>query len=274
MSTALADPPVGQPLLIHQRDYLSYSALSTYRQCPLKFHFKYVAGLPEETVSSSLVFGGAIHAAIEFWFTERLAGNPEPDLDTLLDVYQSAWRERSLEEVRFGKKEDVNSLGQLAERVLTAFTVSEMARPAGRVIGVEEELRGIVVPGCPELLARFDLVTEEPDAVIVTDFKTSRSRWSREQAESSGEQLLFYHELASSLVPGKDVRLQFAVVTKTKSPVCEIHEVPVDEQAVKRVQRVVERVWAAIEAGVFYPAPSLMNCPSCAFREPCRRWRG
>ena len=47
------------------RDYISWSAISTFRSCPLKYWFRYVAGLPEESVSSALVFGTGIHAAIE-----------------------------------------------------------------------------------------------------------------------------------------------------------------------------------------------------------------
>jgi hypothetical protein len=41
------------------RDYLSYSQVSTYQACPLKWYFQYVAGLPPEQVAASLVFGGA-----------------------------------------------------------------------------------------------------------------------------------------------------------------------------------------------------------------------
>jgi hypothetical protein len=36
----------------------------------------------------------------------------------------------------------------------------------------------------------------------------------------------------------------------------------------------VERVWRAIESGVFYPAPSTMSCSSCGYREACRAWMG
>ena len=45
------------------RDYISWSALSTFRTCPLRFYYRYVAGLPEESVSAALVFGGGVHAA-------------------------------------------------------------------------------------------------------------------------------------------------------------------------------------------------------------------
>jgi hypothetical protein len=38
------------------RDYVSWSAISTFRTCPLKYKFRYVDGLPEESVSSALVW--------------------------------------------------------------------------------------------------------------------------------------------------------------------------------------------------------------------------
>jgi hypothetical protein len=43
------------------RDHLRYSAISTYRNCQIRYYFRYAVGLPERTVSSSLVFGSAIH---------------------------------------------------------------------------------------------------------------------------------------------------------------------------------------------------------------------
>jgi hypothetical protein len=33
------------------------------------------------------------------------------------------------------------------------------------------------------------------DALVITDFKTARSRWSAGHADDAGEQLLFYSEL-------------------------------------------------------------------------------
>ncbi len=66
---AVAPPP--------KRDYLSYSAVRTFQGCPLKYRFRYIDGLPEDCVSSSLVFGSAIHSAMEFFFSQQLAGEEE-----------------------------------------------------------------------------------------------------------------------------------------------------------------------------------------------------
>lgn len=68
------------------------------------------------------------------------------------------------------------------------------------------------------------------------------------------------------------MRLEFAVLTKTKETSIDRHSSPADPLRVARVKRVVERVWRSIEAGYFYPAPSQMNCGGCPFRDACRKW--
>src|SRR5207244_1705392 len=103
------------------RDYLSYSALSLFQTCPLRYFFRYVAGLQERTVSASLVFGSAMHRAVQHHFEQLLAGGPPPDLDKLLTVHQDAWRARDIQAVRFDNGTTLDSLGRLADRLLRTF---------------------------------------------------------------------------------------------------------------------------------------------------------
>jgi len=232
--------------------------------------------LPETFVSSNLIFGGAIHSALEFHFTELLCGNASPSHDLLLDVFQEAWQGRSTEhqDIRFGKNEDHNSLSALADRMLTAFRENPASATGDTVIGIEEELRGELIPGVPDLLARIDLLTTTSDALVITDFKTSRSRWSQNQAENSSSQLLLYSELAKRMMPDREVRLRFLVLTKTKKPTIEAFDVDVSTHRANRIVKAVEHTWRAIEAGHFYPAPSPMNCPTCPYRSACNAWAG
>ena len=181
------------------RDYISWSALSTFRTCPLKYKFRYIDGLPEEGVSSALVFGSGIHTAIEQHFQAALSGDPKPNLDALLFAYRSAWLPHDPDAIQFGSTETRASLDALATRMLTAFLSSPAASVQGRVLGVEEEIRGMLVEGVPDLYGRVDLLTEDSDTLVVTDIKTSRGKWSQEQVEDSGEQLLLYSHLASEI---------------------------------------------------------------------------
>ena len=70
------------------RDSISWSALSTFQTCPLKYKFRYIGGLPEESVSAALIFGSGIRRAVEQHSQARLAGDPKPDLDALLFAYR------------------------------------------------------------------------------------------------------------------------------------------------------------------------------------------
>jgi CRISPR/Cas system-associated exonuclease Cas4 (RecB family) len=256
------------------RDYISWSALSTFRTCPLRFYYRYVAGLPEESVSAALVFGGGVHAAVEQHFQSILSGGPKPDLDSLLFAYRSAWLPHDPEKVTFGANETRESLDALAAKMLSTFLKAPAAAVRGRVLGVEEEIRGTLAPGMPDLYGRVDLLTEDDDQLVISDVKTSRSRWGADQAEESAEQLLLYSRLASELAPGKKIVTRFLVLTKTKEPVIEEHVAEVKPEKVARTLAGAQRVWHAMQSGLFYPAPSPMACAGCPFREACSKWQG
>jgi CRISPR/Cas system-associated exonuclease Cas4 (RecB family) len=255
-------------------DHISYSAVSTFQACPLRFYFRYVLGLPEQTISSSLLVGAALHRAVQHHFERLLAGETGTDLDTLLGVFQDTWDFHANQRVLFGKGETRDTLGVLADRLLTAFLKSDFSSPQGVILGVEEELRGKIIAGCPDLLARVDLIVDTDRELIVSDFKSSRCAWSNYKIEDLAPQLLLYSELVKPLADGKPIQLSFAVLTKTKLPTLTVHDVPLDMQEVERTKRTVERVWQAMQAEHFYPNPSPLNCVSCPYREPCRRWAG
>ncbi len=83
-----------------------------------------------------------------------------------------------------------------------------------------------------------------------------------------------HSHLASEISSGKKARTRFLVLTTTREPVVEEHVRVVVPAAAKRTLAGVERVWRAIESGVFYPAPSTVSCSSCGYRTACRAWAG
>jgi RecB family exonuclease len=257
-----------------QRGYLSFTAVALFQACPLRHYFRYILGLPEETISASLVLGSCIHASVQYHFEQLLAGNAAPDLDTLLDVFQDTWQSYQGKKIQFPKGETRDSLGRLADRMLRSFRASAFARPQGTILGIEEELQGELIPGLPDLLGRLDLIVDTPEALLITDFKTTRTGWSQSHVEEAAPQLLLYSELAKSLAGGKAIRLGFAVLSKAKQPELAFHPVPLDPHQMERTKKVVERVWHAMQAGQVYPRPSPINCPGCPYRAPCRKWKG
>ncbi len=272
-------PPNRLALSITGRTYMSHSQLSLMRSCPRRFAFTYVERVPPDFVASSLLFGGSIHSALEFFFRAKLEGLAVAR-EALLSAYHDAWRrQRQPSEasggddrpVRFNKGEDADTLHALADRMLAAFLASPLAEPKGTIVGIEEELRIILDPQLPDVLAKVDLVTQTDGSLHVVDFKTSRSRWTDQKARESGDQLLLYAatvgEMSESL--GLPVRLHFAVLTKAKKPAVQLLQVPIDDRRIDTLTESVAGVWQAIQSENFYPSPSPQNCTTCPFRSRC-----
>ena len=255
-------------------DHISFSSISLFQSCPLRWYFKYCLGLTERSISSSLVLGSALHAAVQYHFEQLLMGRTTSDLDTLLEVFQNAWQSFDESIIRYSAGEGRDDIGALADRLLRAFLSSDFARPRGYVIGIEEELRGQVIPGAPDLVGRVDLLVDTGPELVVSDFKTARCTWNDLKVEDLAPQLLLYSELVKPLADGRPIKLEFAVLTKTKVPELTIHEVPNDPRQVLRTKKIVERVWQAIQTGAFYPNPGPLTCGTCPFRQPCREWTG
>jgi hypothetical protein len=134
------------------RDYLSYSQLSTMRACPRKFSYVYIENVPQDFVSSSLIFGGAVHAALELFYRRRLEGL-SCDHAALAAAWADGWQRQCRQSpdvpIRFSKAETCDSLHALAERMLAAFLASPLAEPKGRSWGSRSSFGWCSTRTCP-----------------------------------------------------------------------------------------------------------------------------
>lgn len=255
------------------RPYVSWSQLSCMRQCPQKFAFQYVLNTPPDHQPSSLLFGGAVHSALELHFRSYMEGMTVT-VAALFSAYRDSWQnERRHPDlpVRFNKGEDEASLDALAGRIFEAFLASPESRPAGTLVGVEEELTVTLDPDLPDVLARVDLVIQDEQALHVIDFKTSRSRWNEQKAAESAEQLMLYANTVGRLARELALPVQagFVVITKAKKPAVQSLGIDVDPSRLTGAIAAIKPVWQAVLAGHFYPSPHPMHCTTCQFRSRC-----
>ena len=268
-------PPNRLAEQITGRTYLSHSQISLMRSCPRKFSFQYVEKAAPDFIPSSLIFGGSIHASLELFFRAWLEGR-DITHEALLSAYHDSWRRQKEKTggdvpVRFCKAETDDTLHALADRIITSFLASPLASPRGTILGIEEELRIVLDPDLPDVLAKVDLVTQTDGSLHVVDFKTSRSRWTEQKAQESADQLVLYEATVGTMsrALGLPVMLHFAILTKAKKPVVQLLAVATNPDRVSAMKENVAAVWKAIQTGNFYPNPSPMNCSGCPYRSRC-----
>lgn len=254
-------------------EYLSHSRLEAYRSCSLKFKFHYIDKIPAAFTPGPLAFGIAFHRAVEEALVGLLAGG-FPQVDELVRVFGVAFDEEATKvPIRYGEKEDRDSMLEQARRMLEAWTTWSL--PKATILAVEHEFRVPLAEWLPPLVGRIDLVELDEDAgyINVIDVKSSRGRWSQEDVLQHAGQLALYRAGVEELVRdvGKPVRLGFEIITKTKTPVVERYYLEDGGEPLDRQVRTATMVLEAVERGIYIPSPS-WACASCPWAGPCREW--
>ena len=248
-------------------DHLSSSQINLYSQCSLKYKFQYVDLLPKPFKASGLVFGSAVHAALSWFHTERLAGR-NPTLDRLHKVFEADWYGQTIESnIRYKEWETPAGLIMLGRSILGLY----YREPHDGVQGTEipftvpledpvtGERLGINLEGFIDLL-------EQPDTIV--EFKTSLKAMDIQDVNVQLSAYSYAYEFLHQRLP----RL-FKVVNFIKSKRPRILVLETHQCDHRRFFNLAKKVFEGIRAQIFFPKHSFM-CAGCEFAEPCQGWEG
>jgi DNA helicase-2/ATP-dependent DNA helicase PcrA len=236
---------------------LSYGQISDYLECPERYRFAHLIGIPTPA-SHQMAYGRALHAAVQAYHRRQLAGESmsREELHAALD---EAW-----ESVGYLTRQHEEARHAAAREVLDRFWEAQQADPA-RPVSVEQEF-GVVL-GRDRVRGRYDRVDALDDGrAVITDYKSADVRDPATAHRKSRESLqLAIYALAYEAEHGRapdELALYFLesglVGRSTATP--------------RRLERAAEQVAAVadgIRAGQFDPAPSMAHCGPCPFREIC-----
>jgi putative RecB family exonuclease len=248
----------------------SLSQVSAYLGCPLKYRFQYVDKIPRPWRASALAFGSSVHAAVEWFHRERLAGRT-PDLTETLRVFDADWYAQNVDPLVFSERESKDSLAEKGRAMLQLYVESvngvkpmaveqpfelDLADPeTGELLDVR--LRGVI-----------DLV-EEGETLV--DLKTAGR--TLEQGGLERHLQLSTYALAFFLLHGSIPRLRLDMLLKTSKPRLERHETSRTVEDLGWTARLIQQVALAIQTEHFFPNPS-WRCSECEYFAHCQRWRG
>lgn len=258
-------------------DHLSYSSIACYLQCPLKWRFHYIDQLPEEFVSTSLVFGHAIHESVAAFLNASLSGDSLSP-DEMLMVYLNAWRESNGVEIRCSNGDSEEKLLKKAQDLLTLWHGRQDGMT--EVLGVEEgfsvdmaELADYPSLDVPPLIGYVDHIIKQPDgSIALIDLKTAARKPSQAQADQN-LQLTAYSLGAEALGFNPDeLTLRLDYLLKGTQPDLVSFETSRSEYDRQRFVKLVTRVWKGITNSVFYPKQDWYCRSSCGYQSQCAEW--
>lgn len=254
------------------RTHWSYSALTQYLKCPLQFYFQRILKIPSEEVSASLVLGGALHAALAEYHL-RLQRRQDAPREELFSIFVRHWEDEERQQrVQYKSGENRSDAMALGEQLLLLYLEQP---PPLQIVGVEQEFwvplinsRGEVLE--KPLLAFVDLLTQQDEKLLVTEFKTSARMYSEQEVQTSLQPTCYLHAVAECL--GQSAVVDYAVLVKTKTPKLQRLTTTRDPTEFSRLGDLFETVDRAIEQNIFYPHESPLHCGGCPYRSECRQW--
>jgi DNA helicase-2/ATP-dependent DNA helicase PcrA len=227
-----------------------------YRTCPLKYRFSHVLRAPVMR-HHLVIYGAALHKAIETFFRHRLEGR-EMDVDELLGVFQHQWRAegfltRTHEEQRFAQ----------GRETLRRFHARQQAQPERPTL-IEQDFR---FPLDDMLVAgRWDRVDREPGGAVIIDYKSSDVADQRAADRKTREsfQLLVYALAWRTLHGELPLRVELRFLESGL-----VGTARFDEDDLTRVRDDLRAVAAGVGQGRFPATPSEHACRWCAFQTVC-----
>ena len=257
-----------------RRPHWSYSQIAQYQRCPLQYFFQRVAKLPEPFVSSNLVLGSAVHAALAEYHGCLQHGLDCPT-NQVQTTFLETWRER--EERQPIEYRNSNNRAKAVDQGIALLELYLNEPPPENVVGVEQEFVVPLYNSQGEILEKplvaiLDLICENKDSLKVVEFKTSARRFSQVEVAMSLQVTCYMHAINEKY--DRPVSLWYKVLVKTKKPQLQELMTERNSEDISRLGDLVQVVGRAIAAKVFYPIENAMNCSTCPYRQPCRQWRG
>jgi putative RecB family exonuclease len=251
---------------------ISVSQINLYLTCSLKYRFQYIDRLPRLVQSAGMVFGSAMHKALEWLHKERRNGR-NPPLDEVLRVFEADWHAQLLDaEVIFPDDDSKEKLVHKGKELLSQY-YHLPPRPV-RDAEVYFQLP-LVNPATGEALdiplrGVIDLVNADD---TIDEFKTAARRFALEDLPDNIQ--LTAYSYAFELLYGRPPRdLRLITFLRTKNPDIDVQVTGRAKADYERLFNLGKEVLKAVRAGVFIPSRGCWLCKDCEYDPDCREWAG
>jgi putative RecB family exonuclease len=258
--------------------HFSYSQLSTFLICPMKYAHQYVWGTSWESKPIALPFGKAIHKAAEIYYLCLKETGEFIPLAQLIDTFVAAYDgeiKQTEVEISLKEGETIDGLkNQGIELLKLFFKESHPQKIAGVEVPFSVSIPDVLNGGGElpvKLVGYFDLVErDEQGTYLIAELKTSAQRFSSLRLEYDLQATTYSYAMTKMKVATSEnsCLVRYDVLLKLKRPAFDhyfVTRTPADHQ---RLIHLINHVLRAIEFRVFYRNTS-WACDGCQFKKAC-----
>ncbi len=250
----------------------SYSKMSTYKECPQKYKFRYILKIPEKP-KYYFAFGTALHKVMEFMYANLKP--PFPPLEETLKFFKADWQKTSFADKGYASAQKELEGYEEGVKIIEAYYKkheNDIFNPLSTEFRTTQEVDGLSIIS---IVDRIDYLGE--GKVSILDYKTGKT------VKREPDQLLMYQKLMSqspqllNLVRTKDPKIEkvdvanllFYYLPKLDEQIY----TPAPKEEIDIFWQGVLKVADNIKAEKFSATPSELACKFCDYKDLCPVWK-
>ncbi len=252
----------------------SHSKLETFRQCRLKFKFRYIDCLETGIVGVEAFMGSRVHETLHKLYQD-VHREKVSELGQLLEFYQSSWRNNWHERVRIVKRDmtEHQYFDSGAECIRNYYRENKPFNQSKTIALEQRVVFNLDHKGQRRFQGFVDRISSQPGgAYEIHDYKTSRSvptlRELSDATHKDGVQLSLYQIAVTLEHPeAKSVDLVWHYLSRGVT-----YRLRRKQRDLTEILRNTAQLIERIESERRFAANKTQLCNWCEFREICPAW--
>ncbi len=247
---------------------ISYSALDTFKQCPLKYKFQVIDKIKAPKTKEA-IFGSVLHEALE-WFHKQTPVSPTSD--ELLNFLKINWRSDI-----FTPEEDMIYFSEAIKILKNYYENYLKIKDNFSVLGTETRFEVLLEnPQNKEekclLTGIIDRIDKTKDGIEVIDYKTTKKLPSQEDIHNSTQMSLYCLGVINRWPKFKESGIEKIKLTLYYLKHQETISTHRTQEQLNKIQEHVWQKLKEIETSKFEPLPSAL-CDWCGYKKICPMWK-
>ncbi|PIQ69502.1 MAG: hypothetical protein COY22_02580 [Candidatus Tagabacteria bacterium CG_4_10_14_0_2_um_filter_40_13] len=250
----------------------SYSALTTYQQCPLRFKFQEIDRI-RVPKGLEAVFGAMIHNCLKFMFERTPL---YPTLDEVIDRFRTIWQNKEITNLNFEEDkaycEDGISLLKNFYRLNQPwnFNALELESRFEVLVSEQENEEKHVLTG---IIDRIDKISNT-DIFEIIDYKTSRRMPSQENLDKDLQMSIYHLGISRRWPHIKPENIKLSLYFLKHGEKITTSRSKEDLEKTKDfVIELINEIKKRIENNYDFPPHPSPLCDWCGYRPRCPMWK-
>jgi putative RecB family exonuclease len=242
-------------------DHYSYTQLSTYLQCPLKYRYKYLDGWHERDDKASLVFGRVFQMAVEAQFL----------VEDSVRFFTEHWGRVKGVQLEYANGDSWERMLEQGQQLLAQFREDQRVQIEDGRTDFQVKIRRPLPLSERHFLAYIDAIGWVDGTHCLIEWKTSTQCYP----ESLPQMLELDPQLVCYSWAAQKQEVCLVNFTRKKQPVIQYLHARIRKRQWRAFAQSLDMLASEMEAGHFYPRSGIRypnnQCLNCAYLGLCLR---